>query len=75
LEEWTYWCVAEMLNPRLRSGQRCSSEFWCVIDDETLDELCFLLLPLEEEEEEAEPFPIVELGRESIGSRKNKPPA
>jgi hypothetical protein len=31
------------------------------MDDETLEELCFLLLPLEEEEEEAEPFPIVSM--------------
>jgi len=31
------------------------------MEDETLEELCFLLLLLEEEEEEVEPFPIVEL--------------
>lgn len=31
------------------------------MEDETLEELCFLLLLLEEEEEEVEPFPIVEM--------------
>jgi hypothetical protein len=46
------------------------------MDDETLEELCFLLLPLEEEEEEAEPFPIVSMyGMVWYSSRKNKPPA